>query len=101
MIGVPNRWSFPYRTWMGFLKWRNHWPLGTEEPFGASELTARLRLAGGRIHHVGYGSFAATVVGYSVNPFLHNAGRPGIRRPQFRTPLDPLAYELLVIASRG
>ena len=100
IIGVPNRRSFPYRAWMGFLKWRGSWPLGTEVPFDAKELTGRLRAAGGQIEHVGYGSFAATVVGYSVNPFLHNAGRKGFRRPQFRTPLDPLAYELLVIAGR-
>jgi SAM-dependent methyltransferase len=100
IIGVPNRRSYPYRLWMDFLKWRGSWLLGTEEPFTSRELVERLREAGGKIVHVGFGSFAATVVGYSVNPFLHNAGRKGFRRPQFKTPLDPFAYELLVIAMK-
>ena len=100
VIGVPNRRSFPYRAWMSFLKLRGHWPLGTEEPFDANELAHRLREASGRILHVGYGSFAGTLVGFSINPFLHNAGRKGFKRPQLQTPLDRLAYELLVIADR-
>jgi hypothetical protein len=83
---------------MGVLKRRGSWPLGTEEPFTAQELVGRLREAGGKIALVGFGSFAATIVGYSVNPFLHKAGRPGLDRPQFKTPFDPLAYELVVIA---
>jgi SAM-dependent methyltransferase len=100
IISVPNRRSVPYRLWMGFLKRRGSWPLGTEEPFTSQELVRRLRDAGGRIALVGFGSFAATIVGYSVNPFLHNAGRKGLDRPQFKTPLDPFAYELLVIAAK-
>jgi SAM-dependent methyltransferase len=98
VIGVPNRRAFPYRAWMSFLKWRGHWLLGIEEPFDADELKLRVRRAGGRVLHVGYGSFAATFVGYCVNPVLHNGGRKGFRRPQFTTPFDPLAYELVVFA---
>ena len=98
LIGVPNRRSFPYRAWMGFLKWRGHWPLGTEEPFDADELCRRVEDASGRVAHVGFGSFPATLVGYSVNPFFHKVGRPGLRQPQIKTPMDLFAYELLVIA---
>jgi SAM-dependent methyltransferase len=101
LISVPNRRSFPYRAWMGFLKWRDRWPLGTEEPFSVQELAARVRGAGGEVVHVGFGSFAGTLIGYSVNPFFHKAGRPGLRQPQIKTPMDAFAYELLVIGERS
>jgi 2-polyprenyl-3-methyl-5-hydroxy-6-metoxy-1,4-benzoquinol methylase len=47
VISVPNRRSGPYRAWMGLLKRRGHWTLGTEEPFDAQELRNRVRRAGG------------------------------------------------------
>jgi len=98
IISVPNRRSFPYRLWMSILKARGSWLLGTEVPFDSGELVSKFRAAGAKVAHVGFGSFAATAIGYGINPVLHNAGRKGIRRLQFRTPLDPFAYELLVIA---
>ena len=98
IIGVPNTYSFPYRIWMGFMKWRGSWSLGTEVPFTRRELEARIRRAGGRVLDIGYGSFPAAVVDYLVNPFLHNAGRKGFRSPQWRSPLDGLAYELFAFA---
>jgi hypothetical protein len=49
---------------------------------------------------VGYGSFAGSTIQYLLNPFLHNAGRVGLKVPQWRSPLDFLAYEMLVIACK-
>src|SRR5207249_1744272 len=62
MLGVPNRRSPVYRIWMGTLKRRGSWPLGTEEPFSPAELARLAREAGGDPLEPRYGSFAATVV---------------------------------------
>ena len=42
-LAVPNRHAPVYRLWMGALKRRGTWPLGTEEPFTATELAALAR----------------------------------------------------------
>lgn len=97
-IGVPNRWSFPYRIWMGILKRNGTWPLGTEVPFTRREMLELVERARGDTLFTGYGSFAGSLVEYLVNPFFHKAGKRGFAAPQLRTPLDRLAYELLVIA---
>lgn len=101
IIGVPNRWSFPYRIWMSFLKRRGGWPFGTEIPFDAKELQLLIELAGGRIVDKGYGSFPASMINYLVSPLFHNLGRRGFLPPEPRTPLDVLAYELVMIAERA
>lgn len=100
VIGVPNRWAPTYRAWMGVLKARGHWPLGTEVPFSQGELRTLIGDAGGQVLSVGYGSLPASIVNYLVNPVFHNAGRRGVRAPQVRSPLDCLAYELTAIAQR-
>jgi SAM-dependent methyltransferase len=97
MIGVPNRFSPAYRAWMGLLKRRGTWTLGTEEPYSAAELAALARGAGGEPLEPAYGSFAATLVGHGVNQALYKLGRSGLDVPQHRLPgLDRFAYELLV-----
>jgi SAM-dependent methyltransferase len=97
MIGVPNRLSPVYRAWMGTLKARGSWPLGTEEPFTAAELAALAKAAGGEPLEPAYGSFAASVVNHGVNQLLFKAGRKGLPVPQVSLPLvDRLGYELLV-----
>lgn len=98
IIGVPNRWAAPYRLWMWLLKKRGHWLLGTEIPFGRPELVRRLAEAGGRVVKTGFGSFASTTVQFLVNPLFHDAGRQGFIPPQWKTPLDFMAYELVAIA---
>ena len=97
MLGVPNRFSPVYRLWMGALKARGSWPLGTEEPFSAGELAALARSAGGEPLEPAYGSFAASVVNHGVNQLLFKLGRKGLPVPQVRVPgLDRLGYELLL-----
>jgi len=101
MLGVPNRWSPVYRAWMGALKRRGSWPLGTEVPFSPEELARLVRSAGGEPLAPRFGSFAATVVNHGVNQALFKLGRRGLHIPQARVPgLDRLAYELLVPAVR-
>ena len=102
MIGVPNRFSPAYRLWMGMLKARGSWPLGTEKPFSAAELAALARAAGGEPLEPAYGSLLATLVGHGVNQALFKLGRRGLRLPQRRLPVaDRLAYELLVPVVRA
>jgi SAM-dependent methyltransferase len=96
-LGVPNRRAPVYRAWMATLKRRGTWPLGTEEPFSATELAALARSAGGEPLAPEYGSFAASLVNHGVNQALYKLGRRGLPVPQRRLPgLDRLAYELLL-----
>jgi 2-polyprenyl-3-methyl-5-hydroxy-6-metoxy-1,4-benzoquinol methylase len=96
-LGVPNRLAPFYRLWMGVLKARGTWPLGTEEPFSVAELAQLARQAGAEPLPATYGSFVASAVGHGVNQLLFKLGRRGLPVPQLRTPLlDRLAYELLV-----
>ena len=100
-LGVPNRLAPAYRLWMGILKARGTWPLGTEEPFGAGELAGLARRAGGRPLEPAYGSFVGSLVNHGVNQALFKLGRDGLRVPQTRLPLlDRLAYELLLPVER-
>ncbi len=99
MIGVPNRLAPVYRLWKGVLTRRGTWPLGTEEPFTAGELSRLVSACGGKPLPAAYGSFAASLVNHGVNQLLHKLGRRPLRVPQARVPgLDRLAYELLVPA---
>jgi SAM-dependent methyltransferase len=100
VIGVPNHLGLFYQVWMGWLKARGHWPFGTEIPFSAHELRARVVATGCEVVHIGYGSFVGSSIQYLLNPFLHNSGRGGMRVPQSSSPLDFMAYELLVIARK-
>ena len=100
-FGVPNRWSPFYRLWMGLLKKRGTWPLGTEVPFTVPEMNRLIRAAGGRPWPARYGSFVASTVNHGLNQLLFKLGRRGLRVPQVRIPgVDRLAYELLVPAQR-
>jgi SAM-dependent methyltransferase len=100
-LGVPNRLAPAYRLWMGLLKARGTWPLGTEEPFGAGELAALARRAGGRPLQPAYGSFLGSLVNHGVNQALFKLGRPGLPVPRTRLPLlDRFAYELLLPVER-
>jgi SAM-dependent methyltransferase len=97
LLGVPNRRAPAYRLWLATLKRRGTWPLGTEEPFSATELVALARAAGGEPLEPVYGSFVASLVDHGVNQALYKLGRRGIRVPQTRVPvLDRFAYELLL-----
>lgn len=97
LIGVPNRHGVVYRVWKGTLTATGSWPLGTEEPFTASELTLLARRAGGEPLEPRFGSFIASVVNHGVNQALFKLGRRGLPLPQVSVPgLDRLAYELLV-----
>jgi SAM-dependent methyltransferase len=96
-LGVPNRLAPVYRLWMGLLKARGSWPLGTEEPFSAREIAELAARAGGVPLDPVYGSFVASVVSHGLNQVLFKLGRRGLRVPQARIPLlDRFAYELLV-----
>lgn len=100
-LAVPNRHAPVYRIWMGALKRRGTWPLGTEEPFTLAELAALARASGGEPLAPEYGSFAASVVSHGANQLLFKLGRSGLRVPQTRLPvLDRLAYELLLPVTR-
>ena len=97
LIGVPNRLAPAYRLWKAVLERRGTWPLGTEEPFGAAELAALARRAGGEPLAPIYGSFAASIVSHGVNQALFKLGRRGLPVPQLHVPLlDRLAYELVL-----
>jgi SAM-dependent methyltransferase len=97
LVGVPNRLAPAYRLWKGVMTRRGTWPLGTEEPFSAVELTRLAREAGGHPLRPAYGSFAASIVDHGLNQVLHKLGRRAVPVPQLRTPgLDLLAYELLL-----
>jgi SAM-dependent methyltransferase len=101
-LGVPNRYAPVYRLWMGTLKRRGTWPLGTEEPFSPRELAKLARAAGGEPLRPVFGSFVASLVGLGVNQALFKLGRRGLRVPQSRFPgLDRLAYELLLPVIRA
>lgn len=96
-LAVPNRFAPVYRLWMGALKRRGTWPLGTEEPFTAAELAALARASGGEPLEPEYGSFAASVVNHGANQALFKLGRRPLPVPQVRVPgVDRLAYELLL-----
>lgn len=98
LIGVPNRHGVVYRVWKKTLTATGSWPLGTEEPFTAAELTALARRAGGEPLAPRFGSFTASVVNHGVNQALFKLGRRrGLPLPQVSVPgLDRLAYELLL-----
>jgi SAM-dependent methyltransferase len=97
LIGVPNRHGVVYRAWKKALTVTGTWPLGTEEPFTAAELTALARRAGGEPFAPRFGSFAASVVNHGLNQALFKLGRRGLPLPQVSVPgLDRLAYELLL-----
>jgi hypothetical protein len=97
LVGVPNRHAPVYRLWLATLKRRGTWPLGTEEPFSASELTALARAAGGEPLKPIHGSFVASLVDHGLNQALYKLGFRGVRVPQARLPiLDRFAYELLL-----
>ena len=99
LIGVPNRYGVVYRLWMGALKARGTWSLGTEVPFSATELRTLVHAAGGEPLPPIFGSLAASVVDHGLNQVLYKLGRDGLRVPQVRLPvLDRLAYELVVPA---
>jgi SAM-dependent methyltransferase len=101
LLGVPNKLAPAYRLWMATLKRRGSWPLGTEVPFSASELRARVRTAGGEPLPTIRGSFVGSLVDHGVNQALFKLGRTPLRVPQLRTPgLDTFAYELLVPARK-
>ena len=100
-LGVPNRHAPAYRLWMAVLKHRGTWPLGTEEPFSAAELTALARAAGGRPLGAVHGSFLGSLVNHGLNQALFKLGRRGLRVPQLSLPLlDRFAYELLLPVER-
>jgi SAM-dependent methyltransferase len=100
-LGVPNRRAPVYRLWMGILKRRGTWPLGTEEPFSAGELATLARAAGGRPLEPVYGSFVGSLVNHGLNQALFKLGRRGLRVPQLELPLlDRFAYELLLPVER-
>jgi SAM-dependent methyltransferase len=100
-LGVPNRLAPAYRLWMGVLKRRGTWPLGTEEPFSAGELASLARAAGGRPLGPVFGSFLGSLVNHGLNQALFKLGRRGLAVPQVRLPLlDRLAYELLLPVER-
>jgi SAM-dependent methyltransferase len=100
-LGVPNRHAPAYRLWMGTMKRRGTWPLGTEEPFSAAELASLARAAGGRPLEPVYGSFLASLVNHGLNQALFKLGRRGLAVPQRRLPLlDRFAYELLLPVER-
>ena len=102
MIGVPNRFAPAYRLWMGVLKARGSWPLGTEVPFSARELATLARAAGGEPLEAVYGSFAASVVNHGLNQALFKLGWKGLPVPQPSVPvLDRLGYELLLPVVRA
>jgi SAM-dependent methyltransferase len=97
LIGVPNRYAPVYRLWVATLQRRGTWPLGTEVPFSARELSELAERAGGQPLEPVYGSFVASLVNHGVNQALFKLGRRGVRIPQIRVPgLDRLAYELLL-----
>lgn len=97
LIGVPNRHGVVYRAWKKALTASGSWPLGTEEPFTAAELTTLARSAGGEPLAPRFGSFTASVVNHGVNQVLFKLGRKGLPLPQLSVPgLDRLAYELLL-----
>jgi SAM-dependent methyltransferase len=97
LIGVPNRHGVVYRVWKKTLTVTGTWPLGTEEPFTAEELTTLARRAGGAPLAPRFGSFTASVVNHGVNQALFKLGRRGLPLPQVSVPgLDRLAYELLL-----
>jgi SAM-dependent methyltransferase len=97
LLGVPNRHAPAYRLWLATLKRRGTWPLGTEEPFSATELVALARAAGGEPLAPVYGSFVASLVDHGLNQALYKLGLRGVRVPQARLPvLDRFAYELLL-----
>lgn len=97
LLGVPNRHAPAYRLWLATLKRRGTWPLGTEEPFSAAELSALARAAGGEPLEPVYGSFVASLVDHGLNQALYKLGLPGVRVPHPHLPiLDRLAYELLL-----
>jgi SAM-dependent methyltransferase len=100
-LGVPNRHAPAYRLWMGLMKRRGTWPLGTEEPFSAAELERLARAAGGRPLGPVHGSFVGSLVNHGLNQALFKLGRRGLRVPQLRLPLlDRFAYELLLPVER-
>ena len=97
MIGVPNKWAPAYRAWMGVLKRRGTWTLGTEEPFSVSELRRIASEIGGAALEPAYGSFLASLVSHGLNQAQFKLGYQPSRIPQRRIPvLDRFAYELLV-----
>jgi len=97
MLGVPNRYAPAYRLWVWALMRRGSWPLGTEVPFSASELTRLAHAAGGTPLAPAFGSFLSSIVSHGLNQGLYKLGRPGLPVPQLRLPvLDRLAYELLL-----
>ena len=97
LIGVPNRHGLVYRAWKKTLTLTGSWPLGTEEPFTAGELSRLARRAGGEPLPARFGSFAASVVNHGVNQALFKLGRRGLPLPQVPLPVvDRFAYELLV-----
>jgi SAM-dependent methyltransferase len=97
LIGVPNRHGVVYRAWKKTLTVTGTWPLGTEEPFTAAELTTLARRAGGEPLAPRFGSFTASVVNHGVNQALFKLGRRGLPLPQVSVPgLDRFAYELLL-----
>ena len=101
LLGVPNRYAPAYRLWKAALEARGTWPLGTEEPFSARELTALARAAGGEPLAPEYGSFVGSLVNHGLNQALFKLGRRGLRVPQLRLPLlDRFAYELLLPVER-
>jgi SAM-dependent methyltransferase len=97
LLGVPNGHAPAYRLWLATLKRRGTWPLGTEEPFSASELADLARASGGEPMEPVYGSFVASLVDHGLNQALYKLGLRGVRVPQARLPLlDRFAYELLL-----
>jgi SAM-dependent methyltransferase len=97
LIGVPNRHGIVYRVWMKTLTATGGWPLGTEEPFTAAELTSLSRRAGGQPLDPEYGSFVGSFVNHGVNQLLFKFGRKGLPVPQVQIPgVDRMAYELLL-----
>jgi SAM-dependent methyltransferase len=97
IVNVPNKYSPLYRAWMGLLKYRGTWPLGTEVPFSARELCHLARSVGAvpldPVHVGGLG----TLVNHGINPILRRLGVSEVPVPQVQIPiLDLLAYDLLV-----
>jgi SAM-dependent methyltransferase len=101
LLGVPNAYAPAYRLWMATLKARGSWPLGTEVPFSAKELRARVRAAGAQPLATIRGSFVGSLVDHGLNQALFKLGRQPRPVPQVRIPgLDVFAYELLVPARK-
>lgn len=96
IISVPNRWSAPYRMWMGAQRLTGRWPYGTEVPFTRGEMERLIAAAGGTTVSTAYGSFSATVVNYLGRPLLRRTRRAS----EHRTPLDPWAYDMTLFATR-